>query len=307
MKILTSIQRILFFIPCCFLSANAPLYSEDLPFCMRAFSLTKKEVDAFTEKGFLVCRGLIDPDRVYSLHLRAEALIERIEPKLDPKNLDERMRYLGASVKKHRLSDTPAILLISWIGGADQLFLDAGRTPEILIKVAQLLGRNTGGSLSVDHLINQLHIKKPGDGVYFPLHQDIENRMAFDPKWRDLNGRGSFVQTLLAIDPHQEDNGPLIVYPFIKKPKTYGLSSLSDEKKRALVNDLVEKGEIGKPIKVLLEPGDVLFFHPLLVHSSEKNTSSISRKALINGFSFPGANKASYPGDGSCEHLVIEN
>jgi ectoine hydroxylase-related dioxygenase (phytanoyl-CoA dioxygenase family) len=46
-----------------------------------------------------------------------------------------------------------------------------------------------------------------------------------------------------------------------------------------------------------LNPGDLLFMHPHLLHWSFENTSNKSRRTLLTGFCVHGANHRNYPGN----------
>ena len=55
---------------------------------------------------------------------------------------------------------------------------------------------------------------------------------------------------------------------------------------------------------ITLEPGDVIFMNPLLIHKSEPTSATDAedkRRLFINGFSSVGANSNPYPGEGSGE------
>ena len=65
----------------------------------------------------------------------------------------------------------------------------------------------------MDHLLNQAHFKRPRDGVTFGWHQDIQHRDKGNGTWTDVNGRGSFVQTVIALDEMTPDSGPLKFMP----------------------------------------------------------------------------------------------
>ena len=51
--------------------------------------------------------------------------------------------------------------------------------------------------------------------------------------------------------------------------------------------------------------GSVILFGPYAVHGSTANTSRMSRRILINGYAFPGANGRIYPGEGSGRRLEL--
>ncbi len=110
--------------------------------------------------------------------------------------------------------------------------------------------------------------------------------------WTDVNGKGSFVELLMAVDPMREDNGPLLVLPGSCKlghlPTLPGSSDVE-----------VSERDASQAVPVLLDPGDVLVMGPFTIHASGPNRSRIGRRVFINGFSSPGANRRIYPGSGT--------
>ena len=78
---------------------------------------------------------------------------------------------------------------IVWCGAAEPTLLKLGQDPRLTRIAGQLLA-----SRKANHLINQVHFKFPHDGVSFPFHQDSRHRGYGTPNWRDVNGRGSYVQ-----------------------------------------------------------------------------------------------------------------
>ena len=93
---------------------------------------------------------------------------------------------------------------ILWCGAAEPVLSELGSDPRLIAIAAQVLGSDT-----VEQLINQAHFKFPGDGVRFAWHQDSVHRRYGTPFWRDVNGRGSFVEIATAVDRMTEENGPL--------------------------------------------------------------------------------------------------
>lgn len=180
---------------------------------------------------------------------------------------------------------------IVWACGAEPKLLPFGRDKRITQVVANILD-----SASFDHLICQAHYKLPNDGVYFPWHQDSENRGYGTPSWKDVNGKGSYVQTVMAIDEATIENGPLYVFPGSCLKGHLALNEGQNTEKNVREEDMVP---------LLLKPGSVVFFGPYLIHGSKENRSTKPRRIFINGFSYPGANFKTYPGDGSGARISI--
>jgi ectoine hydroxylase-related dioxygenase (phytanoyl-CoA dioxygenase family) len=142
----------------------------------------------------------------------------------------------------------------------------------------------------MNQLINQAHFKRPGDGIAFPWHQDSTHRRYGQQDWCDVNGRGSYVQTVTAIDPIGEDNGPLRLLPGSCK-----LGHVAPTPDGDLPGCLDQRNAISATMSV----GSVLLFGPYTYHSSPPNQSDRPRRIFINGFASPGANSRVYPGEGA--------
>lgn len=256
--------------------------------------LAAEQLRFYNEQGYLVQRSLLSDSEVHILSDTINRAInaiyhdEELKSAFKPKAhvLSEGSVYVGGDSKG-------AIARIVWVGAKYPELLAAGRDRRLLVPVSQILGSN-----GFDHLINQIHPKMPGDGVAFAIHRDIDNRRKFDPDWKDMNGKGSFVQTLIAIDSMRVDNGTIWVFE----------GSHKDD--RPIKDNPVLAGEylsgaMGKPVPLLLNPGDVVFFHPNIVHYSLKNSSDKPRRVFINGFSSPFANHRPYPGEGSAQRILL--
>jgi ectoine hydroxylase-related dioxygenase (phytanoyl-CoA dioxygenase family) len=181
----------------------------------------------------------------------------------------------------------PAVRIhrIVWCGAAEPLLSRYGMDPRLVAMAAQILGSN-----EMNQLINQAHFKEPGDGVEFPWHQDSTHRRFGQESWRDVNGRGSYVQTITAIDAMTEDNGPLHLIP-----GSCRLGHVVPDADGRLPAALDE----GSAVAATMEEGSVLLFGPYTFHSSPPNRSARPRRVFINGFAYPGANSRTYPGEGA--------
>jgi ectoine hydroxylase-related dioxygenase (phytanoyl-CoA dioxygenase family) len=174
---------------------------------------------------------------------------------------------------------------VVWCGGASPALGAYGDDPRVLALVGALLGSDT-----VVQIIQQAHFKDPGDGVAFALHQDASNRRYGSPLWTDVDGRGSFVQLAIAVDPMTPEAGGLEVVPashregFVADPDTGALPAASREHPR---------------LGLALDPGDAVAFGPFLLHGSGPNRSDRPRRLFLQGYALPGANHRVYPGCGT--------
>lgn len=241
--------------------------------------LSRAEVREFFERGYLRLPSIYDAHALG--HMRAA--FSRLEQRA--RKLDSSQVVNGSLFVIERPDeDTLKIERIVWCGGAEPVLAELGRIPVLLESVAQLLGVPV-----VDQLINQAHIKRPGDGVEFSFHQDSYHRRYGTELFRDINGRGSFVQALTAVDPMGPENGGLWLIPGSHQ---VGHIETSDGQLPAASFDA------GAAVPVRLAPGDTLLLSPFTVHGSKPNSGSAPRRLFINGFCCPDANRREYPGAG---------
>jgi hypothetical protein len=244
-------------------------------------SLGTDEVRQFFEVGWILRRALFDFDEVARMRACFDEL-ERIAG-----GLTETALHRGAYFVLGRRSDRQVIQRVVWAGGCQHYLLDVGSDARLTGPSAQLLADD-----AMDHLLCQAHFKRPHDGVVFGWHQDIQHRDKGNGTWTDVNGRGSFVQTLIVLDEMTPNSGPLKFMPGSSK---WGRVDFEGENRPELREH--------DAVTILAQPGDTLFFGPYTAHASFENKSSQYRRVLINGYASPGANRREYPGDGAGRRL----
>lgn len=247
----------------------------------KGVALTQAQIKEFYERGYTLIRGLFSPEEV-----------------ADAARSFERLQKTAITLKKTEVINGSQFVVengridrIVWMGAAEPELLKFGEDPRLLLPCSQILDVT-----EFDQLICQGHYKLPGDTVMFDWHQDCQHRGVGTPDWVDVDGRGSFVQTLMAIDEVAEDNGPVV---FIPTPYTRGYVGLDKS------NNPTSLFDVKQGIPLLLQPGDVAFFGPYSIHGSWPNNSQRSRRVFINGFATPGANRRQYPGDGSGRRVKL--
>ncbi len=244
--------------------------------------LSPQQIQDFYNVGFIVLR------KVFS---RSE--IEAIKTSFDrlqaiAHTLTSTQEHLGSQfvVNEKRIDR------IVWMGGAEPSLLKIGEDERVLGPCSQIL--------EIDHfeqLICQGHYKLPHDNVKFDWHQDCQHRGLGSQDWIDIDGRGSYVQTLMAIDDVTEHNGPV---KFIPHSVQQGYLEIEKSKNPESLFD------VKKAVSLLMQAGDIAFFHPYAVHGSEPNNSSGPRRVFINGFAYPGANQKKYPGRGAGRTVYLK-
>lgn len=236
---------------------------------------------AFDEGGFFVLRGLYSAAEVAQVRAAFERLYETAQ------HLRATGDHAGAFFVLDARGEGPAVVQrVVWAGGMEPSLLDLSEQPKLLTVALELLG-----SAQCEQLLCQAHFKMPNDGVAFDWHQDIQHRDKGSSTWTDVNGRGSYVQTLLLVDDMTEENGPLEFLPHD--------AARFDERGRLVPGSV----DASRGVPVTGRAGDVLFFGPWAVHGSLPNRSALPRRVLINGYAAPGANGRHYPGAGACRVL----
>ncbi|MEZ4318933.1 MAG: phytanoyl-CoA dioxygenase family protein [Myxococcota bacterium] len=231
--------------------------------------------DALESDGFAVVRGVLSADEIRRVRASFDRLLHIARTGGDPGT---------ASFVMQR--DPFRLDRVVWCGGADP-WLDAlGRDPRFVRLAAEALD-----SRELVQIIGQAHFKLPGDGVDFDWHQDASNRRYGSALWTDVDGRGSFIEIAMAVDPMGPANGGLRMIP-----GTHRLGFVADPDTGELPDGLVEPDRAVDPE---LEPGDVVLFGPFVIHGSPPNRSSVPRRLLLQGYALPGANRRVYPGCGT--------
>jgi ectoine hydroxylase-related dioxygenase (phytanoyl-CoA dioxygenase family) len=172
---------------------------------------------------------------------------------------------------------TPLVRMAQWIA-YHQPELNAVRLdPRFLTMLAPLIGPN------LKQIINQIHWKAPGALGDFAWHQDARFRLPAEA-YRNL--ATSYVQTGLAIDPHTVESGCM---KFIRGSHLRGdldFDTSTEVLGNAMSDGVLESADLspGDLVEVILEPGDLAFWSPYLVHGSGANRSDHKRRLYINGY-----------------------
>lgn len=245
--------------------------------------LSAAQIDEFYQRGFIILRNIFSAGEVVEM----EQAIARLQ--------DQAFGVEGELVQNGSKFVVQQGLLerVVWAGAAEPSLLRYGRDAKLTSLAAQILESDYA-----NHLINQVHFKLPGGGFY-RWHQDSTHRGYGTADWEDVNGKGSYVQIITAIDEATVDNGPLMFIPYSGKA---GHLNLPYDKGKQTISDKFNPADA---YPALMQPGDVAFFGPYTIHGSEVNTSDKPRRVFINGFAYPGVNKRTYPGEGAGELVKL--
>lgn len=258
-------------------------------------TLSADDVECFFDLGWIEKKALFQPDEIQKMRECFDNL-ETLAGELTETSLSHGSHFvLGENGPQQ------VIKRVVWAGGSQPYLLGIGNDRRLTVPSCQLLASDT-----MEQLLSQAHFKRPNDGVAFGWHQDIQHRDKGNDTWRDLNGTGSFVQTMIAVDEMSVDSGPLMFMPGSSKwgRADFGSHDYDQVFDRTLRPVAFSEADA---VTVLAKPGDVLFFGPYTAHASFENTSDFYRRVLINGYAYPGANTRRYLGDGAGRLLSITN
>lgn len=258
----------------------------------RDFRLSVDEIQNYFEIGWIMRRALFRSDEV----TRMRACFDELEEVAA--ELTETGPHGGSYFVLGEKNGRQVLRRIVWAGGCRRYLLEIGNDARLTVPCAQLLHSD-----AMDHLLNQAHFKRPCDGVVFDWHQDIQHRDKGNGTWTDVNGCGSFVQTVIVLDEMTPDSGPLLFIPGSSKWGRVDFGDRTGGNPSHATKRLVQSRE-EDAVTIAAQPGDVLFFGPYTVHASFENKSDRYRRVLINGYASPGANRRVYPGDGAGRRLI---
>jgi ectoine hydroxylase-related dioxygenase (phytanoyl-CoA dioxygenase family) len=248
--------------------------------------LDDKQVLEFFDVGFVTVPGVFTAAEVKQMR----GAFDRLERAAG--ELSEPTMVRGSQFVVERVEARVRIHRVVWCGAAEPVLSDFGRDQRLVRLAAQLLGSST-----MSQLINQAHFKIPGDGVAFPWHQDSVHRRYGSALWRDLNGRGSYVQSATALDDVTPDSGPIEFIPGSARLGHVGMPA------DGALPEGVDPTRTATPLP---RAGDVILFGPFTIHRSLPNRSAHPRRTFINGFAFPGANARVYPGEGAGRMVGVD-
>lgn len=240
----------------------------------------------FDQGGFVVLRGLFREAEVARVRAAFDRLYDTSQTLRTTGDHDGAFFVLGAP------PEGPVVVQrVVWAGGAEPGLLRLSADPRLVEPALELLGTSR-----CEQLLCQAHFKMPNDGVAFDWHQDIQHRDKGGDTWRDVTGRGSFVQSILLVDDMTEENGPLEFVP---------REAVELDPAGRLIHGGGARVDVSRAVPATGRAGDVLVFGPYAVHGSRPNHSPLPRRVLINGYAAPGANERVYPGRGACRALPL--
>jgi phytanoyl-CoA hydroxylase len=228
--------------------------------------LTQEQRDQYERDGYILVKGLVDKERLAKYKQR---FIEIASGKI-PKP-DSMIMMRDVSLGKSREMGEDKITKLQDFQDDDVLFSYCD-DPNIL-KYIQAF---TGPDIKAVHtmLIN----KPPNVGASgrHPLHQDLH--------YFPFRSEDRIACAWTAMERIDRENGCLVVLPGTHKGEllSHGYPEWeNDGGVNAMYHGIKDvRSFTGERIYCVMEPGDTLLFHPLLIHGSGANKSKGYRKAI---------------------------
>ncbi len=235
---------------------------------MSASHLTEEQRRHYDEQGFLLVPGLFDAAEREVWEQRFRDIVEEVVP--PAKNMLVMRDVMVARGAVAARSRSEAIAKIQDFHNDPVLFEGYVRNPKLLAWVEAIVGPD------LKSIQNMLINKPPGVDGRHPLHQDLLY-FPFRPAEK-------IVATWTALEPCTRENGCLVVVPGTHQGELLEHENPGWEYVNYMYVGAKGVGAHPDRVHLEMEPGDTLFFHPLLLHGSGRNRSGGYRRAISAHF-----------------------
>jgi phytanoyl-CoA hydroxylase len=242
---------------------SARIRRDEEEVAMESTALTREELQSYWLNGYVLKRGLIDPETVETLRARFQAVTHGDIP---PARGMLVMRDVLVAKGKVRAATPEEEIAKIQDFAEDEVFFGYVKDDRILDVVESIIGPD------IQTLHTMLINKPPNVDGRHPLHQDLVY-FGFRPA-------DKIVAAQTALEPMTRENGCLSVVPGSHDRGLIDHETLSWEGANAGYWGAKGVGAHPDRVHVELEPGDTLFFHPVLLHGSGRNRSAGFRRAI---------------------------
>jgi len=207
----------------------------------------------FEEDGYAIAKGLFSPEELADIRRTFEEMSHRtipgyFEPNFEAGDADPLKRYPRV-MHPHRFDATAKKYMLH---------------PPVLEALRALYGEEPLAAQSM------FYYKPPGSRGQ-ALHQD-NFYLKVEP--------GNCIAAWTAVDPADEENGGLLVVPQTQAHEI--VCPDEADARESFTTHFVKPPAGAKPVPVVMEAGDVLFFNGNLIHGSYRNkTKDRFRRAFI--------------------------
>jgi ectoine hydroxylase-related dioxygenase (phytanoyl-CoA dioxygenase family) len=217
--------------------------------------LTPDQISAYHRDGYSILQGLFTPEEISLLHSVAT---------------DETVTSNSFDLNDQ---DGKKTKLTLWFTAGDDSFGLMSRSKRLVESVQELLGPG-----EVCHFHSKIMQKQPKVGGAWEWHQDYgywyKNGFLFPE---------AMISVMLALTDANQENGCLQVLKGTHKMQRMEHSFIG-EQQGADPDFVAEAEKISELVYCELKAGDVLFFHPNILHRSEANLSENPRWSVISAY-----------------------
>lgn len=255
---------------------STAVWEAESRFAAGAPQLTPAEVQQFHQQGYLIVRKLADEAALQSM---LAITLEHLAREIEPVEFEAELHYPGApsslaaeggrTIRRLKQAHARGVVFTSWVS-----------SPAVTGPLTLLLG---GPPIMPLAHHNCIMTKQPRYSSDTGWHQDIRY-------WSYQ--RPELISVWLALGPENTENGCLRVIP--------GSHRMEFDRSRFdeavfFRPDLPENQElIRTSVPVLLDAGDVLFFHCRTLHAASRNRAELPKFSVV--FTFRAADNLPLPG-----------
>jgi phytanoyl-CoA hydroxylase len=229
-----------------------------------AMPFSDQDLRHYDAHGFVLVRGLLPPEVLEVFTKRFLALVEGEVPPAPGMLVMRDVMVAKGAVRP--ASRPAAVAKIQDFHEDPVLFEGYVRHPALLERVEAFCGSDIKS-------IHTMLINKPPDvDGRHPLHQDLLY-FPFRPADR-------IVAVWTALEPCTRENGCLVVVPGSQRGGLLPHENPDWEWLNLAYFGAAGVGEHPERVHLEMEPGDTVFFHPLLLHGSGRNRTAGFRRAI---------------------------
>jgi hypothetical protein len=245
------------------------------------YRASEAELTQYQELGFFSRQNVFSESELDAMRAGAENAHAQILKAADEsvgsaiKKVDNQKYQfvLGSAIKWEWSDDLNAVRSMEPTGHLDPCLDALADDPRLYQPIVSI-----NGCTNLSVFSDKLNVKRPG-GAPFPWHQE---GLYWEHGAEDLP---SVVSTLTYLDDGTKENGCLWVIP-----GSHRVGNLRGLKNRGVLGALYTDVELieGEAMAVELPAGSVLYFHRDLVHGSQTNQTSSSRRVFVIAYQSSG-------------------
>lgn len=232
-----------------------------------------RHVDDYRRDGFAIVRGVFGAGDVAALAAAFDDMFEA--GRRHPATFRHgNLLYVVSRDPAHG----PLLRFVQWPSYVNPVLARVRTDPRLLELLAPLVGRD------LKQVTNSIIWKHPGaEATAFAFHQDCRFRR---PASAYRNLATSMVHCAIAVDPQRPENGCMRIcagshrHGDLKLNVSRGVYDAPCDEESLRDAGLDPQALID----VMIDPGDVVLWHPFTVHGSHPNRSRGDRRAYLNAY-----------------------